>query len=322
MKRNLLKEGVAVSNPVPDHAVQVMELGPAEAILIGGIAADRRPRPQIAGSTTWQSRFHARRLAPALVLLILVATAAVSTSPGKALTRWVGERIGLGDPGGAPSLRQLRAFANEGYESDRSRVLAIGPAPGGVGTAPHGRYEFIVTWPKGPHAPEGPCFELDLTQMRSIGTDGCGILPEGKYLYFLGPGGNADPDFSSLWVTGRTGEQVASVDVRVDGRRVPVELKPIPRRLTRRFHLLPFKFFIGFARYPRESTRIDVTARDGRGRPLDHQAAHVIGASTLYAASCATLPTHPNAAAARDCRQVLGPSWRDVARRSGLGRHG
>jgi hypothetical protein len=322
MRHATLRRILQSANPISERAVEEMHLADAEEALVSSITAgEAKLRSDLGASEPpfAPQRKVIRRLAPALLVLLLGVAASVATPPGRAVTSWVGERIGLGDPGGEPSLRQLRAFAAKDYDSNRSRVLAVGPAPRLVGRAAKGRYEFIVSWPKGRHAPQGPCFELDLTQVRSTGTEGCGVLPGNLDLYFLGPGGNSDPDFNSIWITGRTSMRVSSAEADLGGRNIPLEFKPIPLYLTRHFHLPRFKFFIGFAPYPRQGRRAEVTVRGANGRPIESQGAQVIGSVPLAVSNCAFLlsaSADPNRFAQQDCRQALGKNWRLRAKSS------
>lgn len=207
-------------------------------------------------------------LASAAVLAVLVA-AAVLTPPGRAVTSWVGERIGLGQPGGHPSLQSLRHFAFE--ESDArgqpAYVLVRGPGPR------DGHYELVTyRYPRRPGARfpanGARCYEIETTEPQGLYGGGCGPVPASGGLVFDGAGGNADPGVGFRFAAGRVSADVASVEVTLDGRPLPVELRPIPADLIEGLHIRrPFKFFIAFFDF-RRSGRLVATARDADGRVL------------------------------------------------------
>jgi len=249
------------------------------------------PRLALAAETAktlpggWFSRsrgIRGRHLAAALALGLALVSFSLFTSPGQAMTSWVGERLGFGRPGDPPSLRQLRAGWTKGTvaEGQPAHVLAVGPAPGG------GRYEFITYWPDEPKGVrqghwnlEGPCFELDLTQKRSSYGGGCGVLPEGPHLATMGIAGGGMPGEEFHFLSGRTSMAVDSIEAELDGRPLDAELVPIPAELVERLHLgRPFEFFIGFLEGPVHGGTLVVTARDASGHVL---ARRQIGAPDL-----------------------------------------
>ncbi len=212
------------------------------------------------------------RLAAAFATLLVALTAlTLFTPPGQAFTSWVGDRLGFGQPGEHPSLRQLRHKWTRGTsaEGQPAHVLAVGPAPHG------GRYEFITYWPRQPKGKSQgrwllgkPCFELDLTQERSSLGSGCGVLPEGPYMT-MGLGGNSFPGDQLLALHGRVSPDVASVEARLNGASVPVEVVPIPARFVRRFRLgQPFSFFVAFLVGKLHGGKLVATARDSSGAML------------------------------------------------------
>ena len=96
-------------------------------------AVQDRLRAAAGGSRRERQATHVRA-AVALVAAALVLTAfAVLTPPGRAFTSWVGERIGLGEPGGHPTLQSLRHFATSetAAAGQPAYVLVSGPVPGG-----------------------------------------------------------------------------------------------------------------------------------------------------------------------------------------------
>jgi len=243
------------------------------------------------------------RLAATIVAICLVlASLTLFTAPGRAVTSWVGDRLGLGEPGGHPTLHVIRARAGVGTSSEGrpAWVLAVGPAPH------DGRYELITYWPRTPrrhlknqghgHWTLGkPCFELDLTQERqTIGQD-CGTFPEGPDLY-LTPGAVSRSGFgrsSYLYFDGRVSTRAAKVEAEVDGRPVPLELKTIPASFVRRFRLEePFSFFIAFlSTTMREGGKLTVTARRPDGTVLERRSTKLMNFEATRRASCAITRT-------------------------------
>lgn len=207
----------------------------------------------------------------ALVCVVALASFSLLSAPGQALTSWVGERLGLGEPGAMPALRQLRDAWTKGTaaEGRPAHVLAVGPVPGG------GRYEFITYRPAESTGTrrggwgDRPCFELDLTQRRnSFGAD-CGIFPEGPVLYAPGLAGNSAPGREIYLLSGRTAASIASVEVELNGTPIAVELVSIPKEFVERFRLgRPFKFFIAFLGGRVGGGTLTITARDDSGRVL------------------------------------------------------
>ncbi len=207
-------------------------------------------------------------LASAAVLAILLA-AAVFTPPGRAVTSWVGDRIGLGQPGGHPSLQSLRHFAFEETQAhgQPAYVLVRGPGPN------DGHYEFITyRQPRHPGA-EVPangarCYELETTDPAGLYGGECGPVPASGGMVFEGGGGNADPKVGFRFASGRVSADVASVEVTLDGGPLPVELRSIPAELIDGLRIRhPFKFFIAFFGI-RRSGELTATARDADGRVL------------------------------------------------------
>jgi hypothetical protein len=211
----------------------------------------------------------------------------------------VGDRIGLGEPGGHPTLHVMRARSDRGTSAEGrpAWVLAVGPAPH------RQRYEFITYWPSEPkHRLHGsgkgghwllgrPCFELDLTQVRSTYGENCGVFPEAPDLY-LSWGGNLAPGFgrsSLLFFTGRVTSRASSLEATIGGRPIPVEVKPIPAALIHRFRLEePFNFFISFLPTSiRNGGELVVTARDADGKVLARQSQELPDLEGQRRASCA-----------------------------------
>lgn len=208
----------------------------------------------------------------ALTLSAVLAAAALWTAPGQAVAAWIGERLGVGEPGGPPALEELRASWNRGTVADGqpAYVLVAGPAPRS------GRYEFIAYRPKD-NAAGAPCFELNLRQERSSTGQGCGVLPEGGVLYSNGFGGGfGRSGEETIYTTGRASMDVASVDVQFNGTPVKAELSPIPADLLGRIGTEEqFKFFIAFLPNAAKGGDLIITARDKDGGELTQKATHV-----------------------------------------------
>lgn len=187
------------------------------------------------GSQSGIRRRPARRMALAAALPVVLA--AVLTPVGQAAVDWVGHQVGIGRPGGQPTLETLRRswHAGEAGAQAPAFVLADGPEPRG------GHYELVTYRQPGD---EAPCFEIDLTAAR--GGFGLGCEPLAGALQATW-GGNAAPDQAMRYVAGRVSADVDSVKVEFDGKAVPVELTPVPKSLTDRLGIeAPFKLFIGF----------------------------------------------------------------------------
>lgn len=195
-----------------------------------------------------------------------IAAAGFLTPPGQAVATWVAERIGIGEPGGEPTLRQLRQGWNRGTIADGvpAHVLARGPAP-------YGHYEFITFRSNrdGAH-----CFEFNLPEMRNSGGGGCEPLPARRGLALdvsLGVAGHPDlpPGESVQSVGGRVSADIATVEVRLDGRLAATRLTEIPAGLATRLGFeRPFGFFVAFPEGAAGGGLIEVTARGANGAEL------------------------------------------------------
>lgn len=252
-----------------------MEAARERAALAAGAGFDAAPLVSRSGLT----RRPAPGLALAVALLIVLATAL--TPAGQAAAGWVGERVGIGDPGGQPTLETLRHAWHAGEDGGGpAYVLADGPEPQG------GHYELVTYRQPGEAA---PCLELDLTAARS-GYGGLGCEPLTGDLQATW-GGNADPDQAIRYVAGRVSDDVDSVRVEFGGRPVPVELTAVPKSLAGRVGIdRPFKFFIGFSD-DMGTGRFEVSARDAAGRQLAHESLEAIAVPAVTPAQVAEL-TH------------------------------
>ena len=223
-------------------------------------AARRRHRGGRSHST------RARLAFAATVVLLALVLFSVFTAPGRALTNWVGERLGLGEPGGHPTLQVLRHAATHGTSAQGrpAYVLVRGPGPRG------GHYEFVTYRMKPEPGKAFPadgarCFEVEFPELRNLMSAGCGLPPARHGLLLGGIGGNSAPNESFQFVSGRASADVASVAIEVAGRPVPVALRPIPAQLIERLHIRrPFTFFIAF--FDGRQGRVEVIARDASGQ--------------------------------------------------------
>lgn len=320
MRDRELDAAIAAANPVGRERAAVIALPADRAALLEAVTGEPP-----AGSGPGRRR---RASGPALLVVAVLAVAllgGVFTTPGRAVTDWVGERLGLGgpgEPGGPPALRQLNESWDRGTDLDgvRKSVLIVGPVTGHR----HSRYEFITyrpaRRPDRPTWPRGPCFELDLTQMRSMSSQGCGTLPKGGEFAFAniaGGYGHAYRDEDGLrfndelfYLSGRVGPKVASVKATVDGREIPVQLRPVPKALRERFRLgRPFSFFVGFFSGVARGGTVEVTARGADGAVLGHARKQMIDRVASKEMMCGYMLeelAHLPRPGREECRQALG----------------
>lgn len=282
MRARDLNEALGAANPVPPSEGR-SALGRDRGALLDAVAGEPLP-----AAVSHPLRSHLSAALPVvLVSLATLAAAVAFTAPGRALANWVGEQIGLsgpGEPGGPPALRQLNESwglgGPGGWHGDKF-VLLVGPVTG----EERSRWEFILSEPESLHNRpariHGPCFQLDLTQRRSLSGQGCGVLPAGREFSWNGVGGGYEHAYRSggdirladelFHVTGRVGPTVTAVEARVNGRPVPVQLRPVPADLRRRFDLgPPFSFFVGFFDEAARGGWVEVTARGANGKVLGH----------------------------------------------------
>lgn len=269
-----------------------LEPPPGDAALERAKLAVRSRVARRAAAKSRPGRFAAARprLAVALaVVLAALAATAVFTPPGQAFTSWVGERLGFGDPGGPPTLRDLRAFATEGRSEgeERAYVLLRRPVPG------FGHYELVTYRTKDEPGKQWPangarCYELDFPEERSIGGPRCGLPDSQHPLRFDGIGGSFKFDHEPLiHVSGRVSSEVDSVEVDFNGEPVPVDLAPIPAELIDRFQIRrPFKFFIALLRNGERGGPVTITARDAAGQVLARRKTRAINHVEMQRGIC------------------------------------
>lgn len=224
--------------------------------------------PQAHASAARVRHFWARLATAAAVLLVAVVAFSLLTAPGQAFTSWIGDRLGLGEPGGHPTLQSLRGHAMRGTAGagQPAYVLLRGPGPGGD------HYEFITYRTKREPGKEWPangarCFQLEFPEARNLMGAGCGLPPASDGLLLQGIGGNAQPGSEYQYASGLVSDDIAAVDIEVDGHAIPVQLRPIPPELIDRFQIRrSFQFFIAF--FGDASGKLTVTARDATGHAV------------------------------------------------------
>lgn len=323
MRNRDLNAAVAAANPVDSERAAALALPVDPTALLDAVAGEPPP----AGSAP--ARRPLATLVPLVALLAIVVAAGVFTPPGKAVTSWVGERLGFGEPGepgGPPALRQLNESwaKGTGAEGRPQHVLIVGPVTG----QERSRYEFITFKPAQradrPTWPDGPCFKLDLTQVRSMFSQGCGTLRPGSQFAYLGVSvgyGHAYAEdgevrFSDelLHLSGRAGPRVAAIEATVNGREIPVQMRPVPDHLLERFDLgRPFSFFIGFfSGVPRGGT-VEVMARGADGEVLGRAKTELVDLVESKRLACQMMLKGANVKrlprpGLEECRAVLGAS--------------
>jgi hypothetical protein len=182
------------------------------------------------------------------------------SGPGQALAAWIGREIGLGHPGGAPSLHRLRAQvdSDSAAHGAPAYVLARGPLRG------LGHYEFV-----GYRSSRNgePCFELDLPATHNPGGRGCGALRGALRVDFSGRTYRRLPPL----VSGRVASDAQTVEVTLGDRTVSAMLDSVSREAEVQLGLKrPFKVFVAFlppSAYER-SRNLTVTSRGPRRRLL------------------------------------------------------
>lgn len=321
MRARDLNEALGAANPVPPSERR-SALGGDRGALLDAIAGEPLPA---ATPRHRRAHFSGAALLVVVVSLATLTAAVVFTAPGRALANWVGEQIGLsgpGEPGGPPALRQLNESwglgGPGGWHGDKF-VLLVGPVTG----EERSRWEFILSEPESlPNRPtrvHGPCFQLDLTQRRSLSGQGCGVLPTNREFSWNGVGGGYGHAYRAggvlhlaeelFHVTGRVGPEVSAVEARVNGRPVPVQLRPVPADLRRRFDLgPPFSFFVGFFDGAARGGWVEVTARGADGTVLGHARSelhNLVQAAKFSCRGALKTPQWPRRGR-EECLEVLG----------------
>lgn len=199
------------------------------------------------------------------------------TPAGRTAGDWVGERLGIGDPGAPPTLRERRGVGHG--KISKSIVFAAGHAPDGA------RYEVVLDWFMRPakNSPPGEVFNncLDVewpTVPRESTSGSCGpVFPPaaaskaaiGRYI--SGPQ-SLELATKHLVLNGFTRADVDRVRVVYkdrSGRKrdAPVDFVRVRGALQRRLRAdKPFGFYIAFLppSFPRY---LGAFPRSGRLRP-------------------------------------------------------
>lgn len=301
-------------NPIGRTEALELRLDAGESEMLAAIAAEPVEADRVRQPASSRNLLRGNRvIATALtVLLVLIAFVAL-TPPGQAVGGWVGEQLGLvgpGEPGGPPTLRQLREKWTHGTsaEGQPATVLVVGPAPHGD------RYEFITfrtkrepgkSWP----ANGARCFEVDITKARFTYGGACGVLPGDPNLRSFGIAGNSDPDLQLYLLAGQASSAVDSVAASFNGDPVEVQLRPIPRRLAAALRIEPFQFFIAFLGEDAfHGGDGELLARDAAGRVLARRSFELADHEPMHRFVCrSVLRTTRHPAAMEDCRQLFGP---------------
>jgi hypothetical protein len=201
-----------------------------------------------------------RRLASSTAALVLaLAVGTIATTPGQAVTGWVGQRVGISSPtSDTPSLQPLRDFAHQGASPANGRPATVLAR----GSLPYGRhYELVAYRPKS----SGVCFELDFPEVRSIGTLGCALPASSTALAIQATGENATATQSFSYATGLAGADVAAVDVTAGGQPADVHVVRLPPDVLKAYGIdRPLKFYMAtFA--TGAAGPVTVTARSADG---------------------------------------------------------
>lgn len=194
-----------------------------------------------------------RPVALASLALLAVLLLSTLTAPGQAVAEWVGQRFGIGEPGGQPTLVEFRERIESGGET--STVIARGPLATG------GHFE-ILTWAQTPG--DLRCFGFDIPHLPSIiSTCFDQNLPPGSDLHVMSVAGNED----GYLLVGRASPAVASVRVESQGAPLDAQLIKIDRSLLTRLGIdHPLRFII--SEIEPNSKVIDLTAKAVNGKTL------------------------------------------------------
>lgn len=242
-----------------------LEAARARAIeaVTAGVQRARNTRPKDASPSRGRTL-----LVASTVMAVLVGFATL-TPPGKAVTTWVGEGLGIGHPGGAPTLSQLRSSWLRGTAAsgEPAYVLATGQTPSG------GSYELIAYKNHGAKEAKPSseyCFELDLPDAPSSSSLDCGVFPNSGRIYDNGFGGGVGrAGDETFYTAGRVGRNAASVEVEFNQEALNVQLQRIPDEILQGLGIEPaFKFFIAFLPDAAAGGTVDITARDANNNVI------------------------------------------------------
>lgn len=236
----------------------------------------------------WRGSAVSRRLVVIATVAILVATGMSVTPQGHAVASWIGERIGLGEPGGPPSLSKLRTHAIPGQVPGSAHVLLRGHGPAGP-------YEYVAYRSEREGATgerDVLCFDLDVPRKNSLQGAGCG-LPNGPLtmrIASVGTVGSSPRARELHFLTGRVGGDISRVAVRRHGETLPAELHPVPAGLAARLGFpRPFKVFVIFFDGSTPGSRVVVTAKSAAGATVARQSVRLPMSRGGEAGECAFL---------------------------------
>jgi hypothetical protein len=242
----------------PDRVAELLRDAPVPASAPARERAVATARAEIAarGTATHPPRTsRRRRRALTIVCAAGLLAAALLTPPGRAASGWIGERLGIGEPGGPPTIKD-RATQEK---IEKSIVFAAGRAPDG------GRYEVVLDRFARPskHAPPGEtfnnCLDIEWPDVRREGRSGfCGPVfppaasseaPIGRY---IGGPRTLERATKYLELDGFTRSDVARVEVRFRDkagatRDAPVNFIRVRGKLRTRLGAdRPFGFYVAF----------------------------------------------------------------------------
>ena len=241
-------------------------------------------------------------LRAALVAALLIAFVVAFTPPGQAAAEWIAEKVGIGEPGGEPTLREYREFTTEGSSAEgvRATVLARGSTPFGEHyeylTYEENRYGSrcyelnLVNAGGGPSGSWGGACERAEAPERGAGAANEPLSPRGD-LRVDATGGNMDPDQRFLLVVGRVSADVASVVVTFNGSELETQVTVVSEELADEVGIEhPFKVFAAFSRQSvAHGGLIQVTARDEDGEEVAQFSRNLVDMAAGRAALCEDL---------------------------------
>ena len=222
-----------------------------------------------------------RGLRAALAAGLLIVVVVAFTPPGRAAAEWIAERVGIGEPGGEPSLKEFREFTTEGTiaEGRRATVVARGPTP-------HGGHYELLTFKEKRYGSR--CYELNIAdaQGRPFSSSGGSCeragapaqgagaaaqpLPASGGLRIDSTGTSILPDRELQSVVGRVSADVESVEVSFNGP-LETQLIPVDEALAEELGIEhPFQVFAAFATEARHGGMIEIIARDETGNEVAH----------------------------------------------------
>ncbi len=257
------------------------------------------------------------RLVASLCALAGVALFGTLTAPGQAVGTWVASQVGIGEPGGEPTLQTMRAKmqVGTGAAGRPTYVVASGPTPVG------GHFELLTYSSRevAPGAGLVQCFELNLTKLRALYGGSCefGIEKLGRTgdVRITSAGGGTSPHNyrSLLSIVGVASADIETVAVNRGDRSLPTELQLVPAELARSLGFeRPFKVYAAFDTRPlRGRGPVEVRGFGADGTLLAHrrpEGSAMLASARLLRYSCRSARKHAAAgklsakSAHRTCR--------------------